>query len=301
MIRRGDRGQGVKKLQEALAGLGYEVGKADGIFGAKTEDALEAWQESVGLYADGIFGPASRRKLEEIIPEHGIGEAPKISVGPAPSIIGWKSVPCDVLGPRMGFSRCTLRADVAEKYRLLVEDLHKAGAVMTTAGGRRGLGSKTSPARSRTSLHYLGRAFDLALPTGMRDPEKDAYIIEQRDDDPRRWIVWAAAEHGEEKTIDACVWNRRKKLHKVEVTRKVVNFTELAASYGFRPIRCRRSFLRGGSYGGAEWWHFQDEDGLVPGQTTFGEELLRAYKPNRAKQFIYWDDVKSLRFKRGWA
>ena len=299
-MRRGDRGKNILALQKALESLGYDPGPCDGIFGGKTEDAVEDWQESVGLYSDGIFGRRSKEAMAKKFPEFAEAKPSETPVYES-QVIGWKSVPCDKLGPKLGFSRCTLRKDVADKYAAFVEALHEVGAVMTTAGGRRGLGSKTSPARSRTSMHYVGRAFDLALPTGMRNPESDPYVIQQRDDDPRRWIVWARADKGEEMTIQACVWNRRKKLHKVEVSGKFVSFTSMAADYGFKPIRSRRSFLRGGSYAGAEWWHFQDEDGLIPGQTTFGEELLRAYKLSRAKQFIYWDQVHDLKFKKGWA
>jgi putative chitinase len=56
-VRRGSKGDAVKKLQVAL-GLGD-----DGIFGIGTEIALKSWQEKHGLTADGIAGPATFKKL----------------------------------------------------------------------------------------------------------------------------------------------------------------------------------------------------------------------------------------------
>lgn len=55
-LRKGSRGDDVKKLQETLNALGYDCGAADGIFGAKTEIAVRSFQQANGLAADGIAG-----------------------------------------------------------------------------------------------------------------------------------------------------------------------------------------------------------------------------------------------------
>lgn len=55
-LRRGSRGDDVKKLQETLNALGYDCGAADGIFGVKTEAAVRKFQQVNGLAADGIAG-----------------------------------------------------------------------------------------------------------------------------------------------------------------------------------------------------------------------------------------------------
>ena len=57
VVRRGDRGVWVEKLQEAL---GIE---ADGIFGRGTERALKAHQTAHGLVTDGIAGRNTYRSL----------------------------------------------------------------------------------------------------------------------------------------------------------------------------------------------------------------------------------------------
>ena len=62
-IRPGDRGEYVENLQIVLAALGYQPGTADGIFGARTEAALRAFQTDAGLAADGLAGSRTKAAL----------------------------------------------------------------------------------------------------------------------------------------------------------------------------------------------------------------------------------------------
>ena len=55
-LRRGDRSDDVAYLQGLLNDAGYDVGAADGIFGARTESAVRGFQTDNGLTADGIVG-----------------------------------------------------------------------------------------------------------------------------------------------------------------------------------------------------------------------------------------------------
>lgn len=66
LIRKGDRGDDVKKLQTMLIACGYNCGSAgaDGIFGNGTFAALTSFQTAKKLAADGIYGPASKAALE---------------------------------------------------------------------------------------------------------------------------------------------------------------------------------------------------------------------------------------------
>ncbi len=48
-LQKGDKGDAVKRLQEALITLGYLDGAADGNFGPKTEKAVEKYQQDKGL------------------------------------------------------------------------------------------------------------------------------------------------------------------------------------------------------------------------------------------------------------
>ena len=57
IVKRGDRGDAVRKIQSAL-GVG-----ADGVFGPVTERAVKRFQRSNGLLVDGIVGTAERLRL----------------------------------------------------------------------------------------------------------------------------------------------------------------------------------------------------------------------------------------------
>lgn len=64
VLRKGDRGDNVKKVQQALNDVYFKCGVADGIFGAKTEDAIKRFQSMYyDLKVDGIYGPNTRKKL----------------------------------------------------------------------------------------------------------------------------------------------------------------------------------------------------------------------------------------------
>jgi len=89
-------------------------------------------------------------------------------------------------------------------------------------------------------------------------------------------------------------------LRRKEITARVFNFTALAERHGFKSISARRSFFKGGAYGGAEWWHFQWEEGLEPKNTTFGEELLKVYTLQKASNFVYWSEAKNCKWKVNW-
>ena len=56
VLRLGVRGSDVADLQGLLAGLGFNPGPADGVFGAGTEAAVRAFQAAHDLEADGVAG-----------------------------------------------------------------------------------------------------------------------------------------------------------------------------------------------------------------------------------------------------
>ena len=64
VLRLGSRGGTVVTLQQRLAALRYfDVGRADGVFGANTYHAVVAFQKVQGLTRDGIVGPATWARL----------------------------------------------------------------------------------------------------------------------------------------------------------------------------------------------------------------------------------------------
>lgn len=66
---KGLKGEDVRRLQEKLIELGYNLGKygADGSFGNDTDTAVKYFQKHNGLDVDGKVGPNTRGKLEEIL------------------------------------------------------------------------------------------------------------------------------------------------------------------------------------------------------------------------------------------
>ena len=81
-LENGDRGEDVRMLQERLNALGYSCGAADGIFGAKTEAALKAFQEDEYLPSHGW---ASYLTMCRLFPELAPTPTPKPTSTPRPT------------------------------------------------------------------------------------------------------------------------------------------------------------------------------------------------------------------------
>lgn len=94
VVRAGDRGAVVRRLQEELALLGYLGGNADGVFGDETRQAVIAFQRAMGLSPDGIVGvetwSALSRELERRA-EKG-GPIPGRGRPPAGELVHWDEV-----------------------------------------------------------------------------------------------------------------------------------------------------------------------------------------------------------------
>ena len=65
MLRQGDRGNDVRELQRALRFVGYDL-EIDGVFGRLTLECVKSFQASHGLTRDGIVGPLTWAKLQEV-------------------------------------------------------------------------------------------------------------------------------------------------------------------------------------------------------------------------------------------
>jgi peptidoglycan hydrolase-like protein with peptidoglycan-binding domain len=63
VLHRGSVGADVGVLQEVLAGLGFDPGPADGVFGPLTDTAVRAFQAARGLGVDGLVGAQTRAAL----------------------------------------------------------------------------------------------------------------------------------------------------------------------------------------------------------------------------------------------
>ncbi|MET1248280.1 peptidoglycan-binding protein [Sporolactobacillus sp. STCC-11] len=69
LLKKGDKGSAVTKLQQDLIKAGYSVGKAgaDGIFGAATDKAVRILQTNYKIAVDGIVGAKTRSALSKAI------------------------------------------------------------------------------------------------------------------------------------------------------------------------------------------------------------------------------------------
>jgi N-acetylmuramoyl-L-alanine amidase len=59
-------GDDVSALQTQLLELGYDLARADGVFGARTAEGLRNFQRDYGMVADGICGPHTLRALRQL-------------------------------------------------------------------------------------------------------------------------------------------------------------------------------------------------------------------------------------------
>jgi len=67
-LRQGDKGSLVLELQRNLIKLGYDPGKPDGDYGAKTTAAVLAFQlDYTDIGDDGVYGPQSDAKLRKVL------------------------------------------------------------------------------------------------------------------------------------------------------------------------------------------------------------------------------------------
>lgn len=66
VLKRGDQGAEVFKLQKFLNTHGYNCGDPDGDFGPKTETALKVFQADNGLTVDGVYNAKNKTVAESV-------------------------------------------------------------------------------------------------------------------------------------------------------------------------------------------------------------------------------------------
>jgi len=65
LLRRGSKGEAVRRLQQALSAAGYPL-RADGVFGPATARAVRRFQADHALAVDGIAGPRTMATLDSL-------------------------------------------------------------------------------------------------------------------------------------------------------------------------------------------------------------------------------------------
>jgi chloramphenicol 3-O phosphotransferase len=72
VLTRGSSGPSVRRLQQDLRLLGYDPGPMDGLFGQRTEAAVQAFQRAHGIRPDGAMGwPRTVRAMVDALDCHG--------------------------------------------------------------------------------------------------------------------------------------------------------------------------------------------------------------------------------------
>ncbi|MEA3547043.1 MAG: peptidoglycan-binding domain-containing protein [Thermodesulfobacteriota bacterium] len=291
LLKVGSFGSTVRSVQDMLKFLGYKIKTADGWkeivvdgdFGKNTESAVIDFQSSEGLLRDGIVGPNTMVALERAWTARSLElNSPGVdAVDAMPDRFVFVRLPANKFKDE-GYDHLSLRNDIADQYQQIYDTVHDQGGLLTSSGGIRSLSATVNASRSATSMHYLGRALDLYIYSGMVDPSVDACVIVREAARTYRVYVrcdlknYAQATLPPETTLRDVI-TYRSRIEGQTVKGHFLDLTQLFQDYGFRPIKARRRFEEGSSMMGAEWWHFQSDQGLISGVTTFGSELLKLY------------------------
>lgn len=177
-----------------------------------------------------------------------------------------------------GFSALRVRSDFTDEYNMMKEEINKLGGIITSNGGVRDLEASQGEGRSSTSLHYLGRAIDLYTMTGMLY-KKSRYILTRdggTDEEPY-WKIYCRTSNEEIpiQKIDAYFWGSGNDPFVTSIEDRFICITDIMEKYGWNRIASNEGWKD--EYMDVEWWHFQREDKLIDGETTFKDELSKIY------------------------
>lgn len=200
-LRHGSRGAAVVELQRRLAALGFSPGAADGIFGSRTKAAVMEFQRSRRIAVDGIVGQQTWGQL------YGRAPAPAPAPTPAPSTAPRWAPPAAVIAagdvqtvrydspaPWANGAGCTdnFTDGAADLRRHILANF----AGITSIGGYSCRVNSANP--SETSVHGVGRALDVMIPT-VRGNANSAM-----GDPIANWLIRNASAIG----VQYIIWNR---------------------------------------------------------------------------------------------
>jgi peptidoglycan hydrolase-like protein with peptidoglycan-binding domain len=75
----------LQQAQQQLSRLGYDAGGADGVYGPRTRQALEAFQHVKGLPVTGILDEATRQGLDSAVASTAVAPPPNGFIKIAPT------------------------------------------------------------------------------------------------------------------------------------------------------------------------------------------------------------------------
>jgi hypothetical protein len=74
----------LQQAQQQLGRLGYDAGEADGVYGPRTRQALEAFQQAQGLPITGMLDEATRQGLESAVASTAVASPPPAILARSP-------------------------------------------------------------------------------------------------------------------------------------------------------------------------------------------------------------------------
>ena len=165
------RGDDVAALQRHLGALGFDAGRVDGIFGPDTKRALDEFQRNIGIVVDGVCGPGTLDMFERFGPR-GAERQPVAAVRElellrrAPRTLQGRRV---VLGNGGGMDAVlsaterVLKEAGADVTVVQRPDQSEQAAEANAAGGHVFIGLRLEPGGDGcTSAHYAGHRYESA-------------------------------------------------------------------------------------------------------------------------------------------
>lgn len=163
------RGDDVAELQRCLSALGFDTGRVDGIFGARTAVALAEFQQNLGLPVDAILGADTLAELRRVMPRRDMGEL----VSAVRDRDRLRHLPKSLLGRRiavgeeggLGALASAVRRGLHRAGAHAIPVLHPEGSAQASAANAAGaevyLGLRLDPARPHCDTsHYLGYRYE---------------------------------------------------------------------------------------------------------------------------------------------
>ena len=138
-LRRGDRSEDVRELQQLLVDQAYlNAGGADGVFGGGTEKAVMKFQDDQGLTPDGVAWPQTRKRLQH---EFGDWTVVEVMTRETPGERVRKCKDCsyeqhEVIAMEPYFERGRRGDDVRAAQQMLTAAGYDAGAYDGIYGGK---------------------------------------------------------------------------------------------------------------------------------------------------------------------
>jgi hypothetical protein len=196
-------------------------------------------------------------------------------------MLALKTVPADHLPG--GFGDFRIREDLIDSYKRVLTQARVLGGIVTSSGALRDLHEPATAGRSRTSLHYTGRAIDLYIESGMRSVDDPYAVVPTVSGSRVTWTVWCESVSPkaddpsfnpalvQEMELECAIWKAGIGFVTAKRTGRFFSLTGLFKAAGWQPIPARADWKT--NYLSCEWWHFQNQRGLMNGVTKFGDEL----------------------------